>query len=224
MYTANRRLLQLLVPAFVAQLIIMAVSLTVSLPKLMDSPNCEETIFPIEIIAYRYYSRFNICFAVPPNTGSSICSIVFESFLFGLTLYKYYAARAEGWGSGALLTILVRDGMWAFLLVFGECPRAHRWTPPSSHYVSISRERREYLVLHYSASNAGRAGTAVSARQNISKYSGSQQWQLTLCFSYIDGCWRLWGRWYVRCITSPLTTASSYALYYVGPTPCAQCA
>ncbi|KIP06166.1 hypothetical protein PHLGIDRAFT_47005, partial [Phlebiopsis gigantea 11061_1 CR5-6] len=100
MYTANRRLIQLLVPAFVAQLIIIAVSLSVSLPKLMASPNCEETIFPIEIIAY------------------SICSIVFEGFLFGLTLYKYYTACAEGWGGGALLSILVRDGMWAFLLVF----------------------------------------------------------------------------------------------------------
>ena len=33
-----------------------------------------------------------------------------------LTLHKYFDARAEGWGRAGLLTILVRDGVWAFAL------------------------------------------------------------------------------------------------------------
>lgn len=45
---------------------------------------------------------------------------MFEGVLFGLTLYKYYTARAEGWGRAGLVNILARDGMWAFALVFGE--------------------------------------------------------------------------------------------------------
>lgn len=45
---------------------------------------------------------------------------MFEGVLFGLTLYKYYTARAEGWGRVGLVNILARDGMWAFALVFGE--------------------------------------------------------------------------------------------------------
>lgn len=53
MYTASKRLLHFLIPAFVVQLIIMIVSLATSLPKVMAAPMCTETIFPIEIVAYR---------------------------------------------------------------------------------------------------------------------------------------------------------------------------
>ncbi|GJE87387.1 hypothetical protein PsYK624_034700 [Phanerochaete sordida] len=100
MYTANRRLLYVLVPAFVAQVTIMVASLGVSLPQVRDSPHCAEVVFPTEIIAY------------------SISSVAFEGILVALTLCKYFIARAEGWGRAGLMTILVRDGVWAFVLLF----------------------------------------------------------------------------------------------------------
>lgn len=100
MYTANRRLLYVLIPAFAVQVIIMVVTLAVSLPEVMDSLHCGEVVFPVKIIAY------------------SIASIAFEGFLVMLTLYKYCIARAEGWGRAGLMTVLVRDGVWAFALLF----------------------------------------------------------------------------------------------------------
>ncbi|KAJ3531248.1 hypothetical protein NM688_g7600 [Phlebia brevispora] len=99
MYAASRKLLRCLIPSFVAQVLIMIASLAVSLPRVMSTPLCIATTFPIEIIAY------------------TISSIIFESFLFGLTVYKFFAARREGWGKKSLLTVLVRDSVWAFAVV-----------------------------------------------------------------------------------------------------------
>ncbi|EKM60021.1 uncharacterized protein PHACADRAFT_250873 [Phanerochaete carnosa HHB-10118-sp] len=100
MYTANRRLLYALIFGLVVQVTIMVAALGASLPQLKDSPQCAELVFPTGIIAY------------------SIACITFESLLLGLTLNKYFTAISEGWGGVMLLNILVRDGVWAFALLF----------------------------------------------------------------------------------------------------------
>ena len=56
MYTGNKITIRTLLPAFVAQITIMIVSLAISLRRIMTSPHCVETDFPITIIAYRYAS------------------------------------------------------------------------------------------------------------------------------------------------------------------------
>ncbi|GJE87391.1 hypothetical protein PsYK624_034740 [Phanerochaete sordida] len=101
MYTANRRLLYVLVPTFVAQMTIMAASLGVSLPQMRDSAHCADVVFPPK----------------SSRTGA-IASVAFEGVLVALTLCRYFIARAEGWGRAGLMTILVRDGVWAFVLLF----------------------------------------------------------------------------------------------------------
>lgn len=95
----------LLVPTFLAQLIIMVSSLAVALPRVMSAPGCIATVFPKEIVVY------------------TIASIVYEAFLFVLTVHKYRTARKEGWGSRTLLAVLVRDGIWAFALVLRACSK-----------------------------------------------------------------------------------------------------
>ncbi|KAF8882719.1 hypothetical protein BD779DRAFT_1542311 [Infundibulicybe gibba] len=44
--------------------------------------------------------------------------IVFQFILFILTAYKFIAAARAGWGRVPLLFLLMRDGTWAFFLLF----------------------------------------------------------------------------------------------------------
>lgn len=44
--------------------------------------------------------------------------ISFETLLFVLTLVKFISALYAGWGDTPVLTLLVRDGTWAFALIF----------------------------------------------------------------------------------------------------------
>lgn len=49
----------------------------------------------------------------------SAASIFFQTFLFGLTAYKFVGAVRTGWREIPLLVLLMRDGTWAFLVIFG---------------------------------------------------------------------------------------------------------
>ncbi|KAI9430444.1 hypothetical protein H4582DRAFT_1447529 [Lactarius indigo] len=91
--------------------------------------------------------RFSSCFSsrrisvmiitlvgVVPEIGfDSICTVVhspprlllfaiafvsFETILFILTLFKFIVALRSGWGRTPVLYLLVRDGTWAFILIF----------------------------------------------------------------------------------------------------------
>jgi hypothetical protein len=48
-------------------------------------------------------------------------SILFQSLLFGLTLYKFLANLRSGWGDVPILKLLMRDGTWAFFVLFSMC-------------------------------------------------------------------------------------------------------
>ena len=45
--------------------------------------------------------------------------IAFQTVLFGLTVWKFFQAVRSGWGDVPILQLLVRDGTWAFFLLFG---------------------------------------------------------------------------------------------------------
>jgi hypothetical protein len=49
----------------------------------------------------------------------SVAMGAFESILFAFTLVKFVKAVYEGWGQVHLLTIVFRDGTWAFALITG---------------------------------------------------------------------------------------------------------
>lgn len=60
---------------------------------------------------------------------------MFETFLFVLTLVKFYQSVARNFGKHSILYIFVRDGTWAFALIFGMfchpiLGRAHLMFPP----------------------------------------------------------------------------------------------
>ncbi len=62
----------------------------------------------------------------------SITSIVFESFLFGLAMFRYWTAHSQGWQQVTLFQVLIRDNMWTFLIIFGmSVPHSSPLSPSS---------------------------------------------------------------------------------------------
>ncbi|EMD39433.1 hypothetical protein CERSUDRAFT_113079 [Gelatoporia subvermispora B] len=100
MYGGNRRLMNLMMSCFAIQIAIMAIGLGLGVPKIMASSLCIETSFPVGLVIY------------------SAVSIIYETFLFGLTMARYVKAMRNGWSDVALLSVLVRDGAWAFVIIF----------------------------------------------------------------------------------------------------------
>lgn len=49
---------------------------------------------------------------------SRAAAIIFQSMLFTVTIYKFILAVRDGWGDVALIVLLIRDGTWAFCLLF----------------------------------------------------------------------------------------------------------
>ncbi|KAJ7928484.1 hypothetical protein B0H13DRAFT_984361 [Mycena leptocephala] len=45
-------------------------------------------------------------------------TLLFQTFLFGLTLVKFVRAVREGWGDTPLVGLVMRDGTWAFIFLF----------------------------------------------------------------------------------------------------------
>lgn len=50
----------------------------------------------------------------------SVAFVLFETILFVLTLFKFLVALRNGWGRTPVVYLLVRDGTWAFILIFGS--------------------------------------------------------------------------------------------------------
>ncbi|OSX66631.1 hypothetical protein POSPLADRAFT_1133430 [Postia placenta MAD-698-R-SB12] len=101
LYTGNKPIARLMVILFATEGIVMLTMLGISIPRIMTSAGCVEADIPVELVAY------------------SITSILFETFLFTLTIRRYLQARKAGWGNIDLLAVLFRDGAWAFAVIFG---------------------------------------------------------------------------------------------------------
>jgi hypothetical protein len=74
--------------------------------------------------------------AIKPRNSAAFIS--FETTLFLLTLAKFLIALRGGWGRTPVVYLLMRDGTWAFILIFGPPPRllshvylSHLLVPPS---------------------------------------------------------------------------------------------
>ncbi|KAF9070165.1 hypothetical protein BDP27DRAFT_1420380 [Rhodocollybia butyracea] len=85
--------------SFCLEIIIMAVGLKLSLPGITFDSNCVVTSAPTSLLLY---------------VGASI---LFQSLLFGLTLYKFIVSLRAGWGHTSIVRLLMRDGPTSFLLV-----------------------------------------------------------------------------------------------------------
>ncbi|CAA7261727.1 unnamed protein product [Cyclocybe aegerita] len=65
------------------------------------------------------YDHVCLVMGVPPTLiiyGGA--TIIFQTSLFVLTVYKFVQALRSGWGDVPLIQLLIRDGTWAFFLLF----------------------------------------------------------------------------------------------------------
>jgi len=46
--------------------------------------------------------------------------MLFQTFLFAITFYKFIQAVRAGWSDVPLVALLMRDGTWAFFVLFGR--------------------------------------------------------------------------------------------------------
>lgn len=63
-----------------------------------------------------------------PSAHYRAASIIFQTVMFSLTVYKFAGALRSGWGHIPLVKLLIRDGTWAFILLFGMHPIPVFWS------------------------------------------------------------------------------------------------
>ncbi|KAJ3522781.1 hypothetical protein NMY22_g11738 [Coprinellus aureogranulatus] len=85
---------------YVFEVITMSVGLGLAIPKLKYDEYCTIIDSP---------ETFLISAGAP---------IAFQSFLFAFTAFKFFYAVKSGWGNVPMMQLLMRDGTWAFILLF----------------------------------------------------------------------------------------------------------
>lgn len=72
------------------------------------------------IIAVPKIEYNDVCLVThsPKSMGLWAVSMIFQALLFGLTAYRFFGTLKEGWRDVPLMSLLMRDGTWAFILLF----------------------------------------------------------------------------------------------------------
>ncbi|EPQ49796.1 hypothetical protein GLOTRDRAFT_51577, partial [Gloeophyllum trabeum ATCC 11539] len=102
LYDRNRRLLATLSVIYAGLMSLLCYALTIIVPRVTVNPNCSSVSMP---------SANCLCW---------LPSVSFETLLFALTLFKCYQYQRLGWRRSPILRQFVRDGTWAFALIFGR--------------------------------------------------------------------------------------------------------
>ncbi|KAH9485097.1 hypothetical protein JR316_0002004 [Psilocybe cubensis] len=100
LYHGNQIIRRVVAVFYAMEIIGMAIGLALALPGVTYDNLCLVLSVPHSLIIY----------------GGA--TIVFQFFLFSLTLYKFIEAARSGWGDVPLIVLLMRDGTWAFFLLF----------------------------------------------------------------------------------------------------------
>lgn len=99
LYSSHRYMKYVLPALFIAEVIIMLISVISFLPKLEYTITCATLSTPRGMFIY----------------GAT--SIAFQTVLFFLTLYKFLSAVRSGWNTTPIMALLVRDGTWSFFVL-----------------------------------------------------------------------------------------------------------
>lgn len=125
MYNRDRVVLVLILVLFVAEVASMWTILVISIPQITFSPQCLITSTPRLFSAYWYVASQLRSPASPYPTdmlGHRTISLAFETTLFALTLLRFVnnAVVTQFLQRRSILFLLVRDGTWAYAIIFGE--------------------------------------------------------------------------------------------------------
>ncbi len=100
----------------------MMVTLIFVVPGVTFDTTCTVVRSPPSLIIFAYGLILLNSTAILILTVYSAAFVLFESVLFILTLIKFLVALRSGWGRTPVVFLLVRDGTWAFILIFGSLP------------------------------------------------------------------------------------------------------
>ncbi|KAH8986466.1 hypothetical protein EDB92DRAFT_1949136 [Lactarius akahatsu] len=114
LYDRSRIVTSILVLLFIAENIVMIVTLVRVVPEIGFDRICTVVHSPPRLLLF------------------AVAFVSFETVLFILTLFKFIVALRNGWGRTPVLYLLVRDGTWAFILIFGS-RRLSSLSPLFSH-------------------------------------------------------------------------------------------
>ncbi|KAJ7502910.1 hypothetical protein B0H11DRAFT_1712201 [Mycena galericulata] len=95
---------RLVLVAFALEITAMVIGLALSLPGIQFDDICVVTGVSGTLLIY--------------GQNHSGATLLFQTFLFGLTAVKFARALREGWGDTPLVGLVMRDGTWAFILLF----------------------------------------------------------------------------------------------------------
>lgn len=100
MYPRNRPVKYILTSLYLAEIVTMAVGIYLASPRFQFDIHCVVTKAP---------PIFLMTVGVP---------IVYQTLLFLVTIYKFAEAAKKGWGHIPVVQLLLRDGTWAFIVIF----------------------------------------------------------------------------------------------------------
>lgn len=100
LYDRSRIVTVILVLLFVAENVVMIITLVGVAPEIGFDSICTVVHSPPRLLLF------------------AVAFVSFETVLFILTLFKFIVALRNGWGRTPVLFLLVRDGTWAFILIF----------------------------------------------------------------------------------------------------------
>ncbi|KAF8813837.1 hypothetical protein BYT27DRAFT_7180605 [Phlegmacium glaucopus] len=100
LYHGNSTMPKVVAAFFLVEIVGMVVGLSLALPGITYDNLCLVINVPRTLIIY------------------ATSAILFQAFLFVITLFKFVLAIRSGWGDVPLLILLTRDGTWAFFLLF----------------------------------------------------------------------------------------------------------
>ncbi|KAK1231777.1 hypothetical protein PQX77_005099 [Marasmius sp. AFHP31] len=128
LYYHNARIRYLVSISYILEIAMMSAGLALALPGIHYDEKCTVIFVPESLIVY---------------AGGAV---IFQTLLFGLTLYKFLAGVREGWRDIPIVKLLMRDGTWAFFLLFSK------WTDlnfTSSRQTDIDLRYPSRVSLHY---------------------------------------------------------------------------
>lgn len=134
LYNRNLKLTAVLALLFCGEVAYLSYVLSVVAPRLTFNADCFVTSSPKIFVSYWYASPNN--FSPGSLTDLSILyrivSLIFETILFLLTLYKFFEAVWSGWGKRPVMKQFIGDGTWAYTLIFGMSPMVSRISAPAN--------------------------------------------------------------------------------------------
>ena len=157
LYDRNLSVTVPLVVLFVLENIAMIATFVTVIPGVRFDATCTVIRSPPSLLIFAYGHVLLISSAILILVFYSAAFVLFETVLFVLTLIKFLVALRGGWGRTPVVFLLVRDGTWAFILIFGSPPLLTLTTfahPPCFHPVTLCVNAGFYI---------GEGNTAISA-------------------------------------------------------------